>query len=86
MTTKQHSIKRWWRHLNMTRWQLRRAFPEATLQAITDSVHDSEQQHGGEIGVEAELSPRALLSGQTPRNVPEVFAPLRLDTHMRNAG
>lgn len=72
----------------MTRWQLRRAFPEATLQAITDSVRESEQQHGGEIrvAIEAELPLRALLDGQTPHErAVDVFALLGVwDTQVRN--
>ena len=30
----------------MTRWQLRRAFPESTLQAITDSIRAELQKSG----------------------------------------
>ena len=88
MGMKQYSLKRWWRHLNMTRRQLRHAFPEATLSAIADCVRDSEQQHGGEIrvAIEAELSLRALLTGQTPRErAVEVFASLGVaDTQAGN--
>ncbi len=88
MNMKQHSFKRWWRHLNMTRWQLRRTFPTAALQAITDTIRGSERQHGGEIrvAIEADLSVRALFSGQTPRErALEVFALLGVwDTQDRN--
>lgn len=72
----------------MTRWQLRRAFSEATLQAITDCVARSEQQHGGEIrvAIEAELSTQALWRGRTSRaRALEVFAALGVwDTDARN--
>lgn len=72
----------------MTRWQLRRAFPAAVLQAITDSVRASEQRHGGEIrvAIEAELSTGELLRGLTPRErALQVFASLGVwDTQARN--
>jgi uncharacterized membrane protein len=88
MSKQPHSIKRWWRHLNMTRWQLRRAFPLEALQAITESVRASEQQHGGEIrvAIEADLSARRLWQHQTPRvRALEVFASLGVwDTQARN--
>jgi len=88
MSKQVHSIKRWWRHLNMTRWQLRRAFPESALQAITAGVKASEQTHGGEIrvAIEADLSAASLWQGQTPRaRAMEVFASLGVwDTQARN--
>lgn len=88
MSTAKHNLARWWRHLNMTRWQLRRAFPESVLQAITDAVRASESLHGGEIrvAIEAELSSQALLRGQAPRaRALEVFASLGVwDTAARN--
>jgi uncharacterized membrane protein len=72
----------------MTRWRLRRTFPQTALQAITDSIRDSERQHGGEIrvAIEADLSLRALLSAQTPRErAREVFSLLGVwDTQDRN--
>lgn len=87
-TMKQHSLKRWWRHLNMTRWQFRRAFPAAALQAIGDAVRASESGHGGEIrvAIEADWPSPALLSGLTPRQrALEVFASLSVwDTRARN--
>lgn len=79
---------RCWRHLSMTRWRLRRAFPEKTLQAIADSVRDSEQRHGGEIrvAIEADWSLQQLLSGITSRQrAVQVFAVLEVwDTAERN--
>jgi uncharacterized membrane protein len=88
MSKQVHSLKRWWRHLNMTRWQLRRAFPLQALQAISESVRASEQRHGGEIrvAIEAEVSVSNLLRGQTPRaRALEVFATLGVwDTQLRN--
>lgn len=72
----------------MTHWRTRRAFPEAALQAITESVRASERLHGGEIrvAIEAELPLRALLRGQSSRTrALEVFAALGVwDTAARN--
>lgn len=72
----------------MTRWRLKRAFPDTDLQAITDSVRASEQLHGGEIrvAIEADLSSQALLRGQSSRaRALEVFAQLGVwDTAARN--
>jgi uncharacterized membrane protein YgcG len=88
MSKQVHSLKRWWRHLNMTRWQMRRAFNEQVLRAITESVRASEQRHGGEIrvAIEAELSVSSLLHGQSPRErALQVFASLGVwDTDSRN--
>jgi len=88
MSKQAHTLSRWWRHLNMTRWHLRRAFPETALQTITETVRRSEQLHGGEIrvAIEAELSLRALLQGQSSRDrALEVFAALGVwDTAARN--
>ena len=84
----QHPLTRWWRHLNMTRWQLRRAFSQQALTAITESVRASEQRHGGEIrvAIEADLSVSRLLRRQTSRaRALEVFATLGVwDTQARN--
>ncbi|MGD9841425.1 MAG: TPM domain-containing protein [Steroidobacteraceae bacterium] len=81
-------LGRCWRHLTMTRWRLRRAFPETTLRSITDSVLNNEQTHGGEIrvAIEADLSLQQLLSGITVRQrAVEVFAALGVwDTADRN--
>jgi uncharacterized membrane protein len=72
----------------MTRWRMRRAFAEPTLQAITEYVHASEQLHGGEIriAIEADLSLSALLRGQATRQrALEVFTLLGVwDTEYRN--
>jgi uncharacterized membrane protein len=84
----QHSFMRWWRHLNMTRWQLQRAFPPSALAAIAESVRVSERRHGGEIrvAIEADLSVSHLWRGVSPRaRALEVFATLGVwDTQARN--
>jgi uncharacterized membrane protein len=81
-------IARWWHHLIMTRWQLRRCFSERVLDAITTAVQTSEQQHGGEIrvAVEAEWPLSVLWRGLTPRErAVQVFAQLHVwDTTQRN--
>jgi uncharacterized membrane protein YgcG len=88
MSKQPHTLTRWWQHLTMTRWRMRRAFAESTLQAITKDVHASEQLHGGEIriAIEADLSLSALLRGQSTRQrALEVFALLGVwDTEHRN--
>lgn len=72
----------------MTRWQSRHAFPPHALQAITESVRLSEQQHGGEIrvAIEADLSASRLWQRQAPRaRALEIFASLGVwDTQARN--
>jgi len=63
------TMMRWLRHLTLTRWHLRRAFPESTLQAVTAMVAESEQTHGGEIrvAIEGDWPLIALWRGVTAR-------------------
>jgi uncharacterized membrane protein len=72
----------------MSRWCMRRRFPESVLLAISDAVRASEQRHGGEIrvAIEADLPLRALLREITPRQrALEVFGLLGVwDTAARN--
>jgi len=51
-------FKRFWRHVVMTPWAARRAFPRATLEAIRQAVTEFERRHRGEVRfvVEAELT------------------------------
>ncbi len=42
-------IKRIARHLLMTHWQVRRAFPRAALTAIEQAIKASETEHVGEL-------------------------------------
>jgi uncharacterized membrane protein len=76
------------RHLSMTHWRVRRAFPRATLAAIERAIRESEAAHAGEIrfAVEGALDLIALLRGQTPRErAIEVFSMLRIwDTEYNN--
>lgn len=77
------------RHVLQTRRALRRAFPNATLDAIERAVHDGEQAHAGEIrfAIEAELDWPRLLRGQSPRErATEVFAALGVWDTESNGG
>ncbi|MGC1458956.1 MAG: TPM domain-containing protein [Steroidobacteraceae bacterium] len=82
------NLRRILRHLLMTHWRQRRAFPPATLHAIREAITASERRHSGQIrfAVEGALHGLRLLRGQTPRQrALEVFANLHLwDTHDRN--
>jgi len=81
-------IARWFRHLTMTRWQLRRRFPESALQAITEAVRASEHTHGGEIrvAIEGDWHVAALWRDITPRQrALQLFSELQVwDTAQRN--
>ncbi len=50
-------FRRFWRHVLMTPWQARRAFPPAAMEAIGRAVAEHEKRHRGEVRfvVEAEL-------------------------------
>jgi uncharacterized membrane protein len=81
-------LRRILRHLLMTHWRQRRAFPPAALSAIREVIAKSELQHSGQIrfAVEGALHGMRLLRGQSPRQrALEVFANLHLwDTEQRN--
>lgn len=76
------------RHLLMTPWRLRRAFPRATLQAIEREIAASRKLHVAEIRfvVEGALHGARLYRGQSARErALEVFSLLRMwDTEHRN--
>ena len=70
-------LARYWRHFLMNPLTARRAFPEATLDAIQREIASHEREHRGEICfvVEAELATAQLWRGTTPRErAREVFA------------
>lgn len=79
-----HIIK----HLFFGDWQVRRAFPKASLDAIEEAIHSCEVTHGGEIRfvVEASLEGAPLWKGQTTRErAIDVFSQLRIwDTEGNN--
>lgn len=70
-------LRRFWRHIAMTPWRARRAFPPAALEAITRAIATHERRHRGEVRfvVEAELTTAQLWAGlgSRPRAV-ELFA------------
>jgi uncharacterized membrane protein len=68
---------------------MRRAFPDATLQAIEQAIRASERLHGGQIrfAVETELDWHELFRGLPPRQrALEVFSLLRVWDTERNNG
>ena len=76
------------RHLLMTEWRVRRAFPAPTLAAVGAAITAAEAGHRGEIRfvVEGALHPWPLLRGQTSRErAIEVFSHQRVwDTEHNN--
>jgi uncharacterized membrane protein len=82
-------LKRWFRHLFMPPWTWRRAFPQATLDAIEAAVRDSEMRHGGEIrfAIENSLAPSLVWRGMSGRErAVEMFANLRVWDTEHNSG
>ena len=80
-------IQRFCRHLFSP--SVRRAFPPATLQAITEAIAAGEQRHGGQVmfAVEADLPLHALWHKVTPRQAAEhAFARLRTWDTAHNNG
>jgi uncharacterized membrane protein len=76
------------KHLGVTHWHVRRAFPRTTLVEITQAIERSERTHGGQIrfAVEGALHGERLIHGQSARErAVEVFSTLRMwDTEHRN--
>jgi hypothetical protein len=72
----------------MSRWQLRRYFPEKSLQAIEQTIKLSETRHLGEIrfAVEASLDGAPLFRDQSSRErAINLFSELRIwDTEHNN--
>lgn len=71
-------MRRAWRHVLSP--SVRRTFPPATLQAITEAIAEGERRHGGQVmfAVEADLPLAALWQRVTPRQAAErAFAQLR---------
>jgi uncharacterized membrane protein len=83
------SFSRLLRHFFMTRWHVRRAFPEQTLRAIENAIAVAEKSHGGEIrfAVEGELHTSDLLCALSPRRRAEqIFAQLGVWNTEHNNG
>jgi uncharacterized membrane protein len=81
-------INRLLRHLFVTRWHVRHAFPPHTLRVIEKAVNDSHRAHIGQIrfAVEGALHVSVLLEGMSARErAIEVFSSLRIwDTEHNN--
>lgn len=83
------NFRRWARHLFMPPWAWRRAFPQATLDAIEAAVGDSEMRHGGEIrfAIENSLAPALAWRGMSGRErAMEMFSNLRVWDTEHNSG
>ena len=72
---------RLWRHLLVTDWQARRAFPPAALDRIQAAIAAGEELHDGQVCfvVEADLDLAAVWRGVTPRErAVDLFAQYRV--------
>ena len=82
------NLKRIFRHLVMTRWQVNRVFPRRSLTAVEQAIKASEAAHVGEIRfvVEGALDGTPLFKGQSARErAIDVFSQLRIwDTEHNN--
>lgn len=83
------NVKRLLRHLFMPPWAWRRAFPQATLDAIEAAIRSSETAHGGEIrfAIENSLPGNLAWRGMSGRErAIEVFSNLRVWDTDNNSG
>ena len=83
------NVKRWLRHMFTPPWAWRRAFPQATLDAIEAAIRESETHHGGEIrfAIENSLPASWVWRGMTGRKrALEVFSFLRAWDTEHNSG
>lgn len=82
-------LKRSLRHVFMPPWAWRRAFPQATLDAIEAAIRASEASHGGEIrfAIENSLAASSVWRGMSGRErAIEVFSQLRVWDTEHNSG
>ena len=82
-------FKRWFKHLFMPPWALRRAFSQATLDVIEAAIRTSETSHNGEIrfAIENTLAASSVWGGMTGRErAVEVFSNLRVWDTEHNSG
>ena len=73
----------------MPPWAWRRAFPQATLDAIESAIKASETTHGGEIrfAIESSLAPSLVWRGMSGRErAIEMFSNLRVWDTEHNSG
>ena len=83
------NIKRWIKHVFFPPWAWRRAFPQATLDAIEAAIHASEVHHYGEIrfAIENSLVGTRVWHGMSGRErAIEVFSNLRVWDTEHNSG
>ena len=82
-------IQRILKHLVFADWQLRRAFPPASLNALEAAIREGEQTHAGELRlvVEGTLDGLPLWRGQTARErAIDLFSTLRIWDTEHNCG
>jgi uncharacterized membrane protein len=83
------TVLRMLKHAFHLPWQMRHAFPAATLRAIEQAITASEKRHAGELRfvVEGAQAPLAVWRGQTARErAIEVFSLLRIWDTAHNNG
>lgn len=83
------NFRRVLKHLFMPPWAWRRAFPQATLDAIEAAIRASETAHSGEIrfAIENSLAPGRVWRGLSGRErAIEVFSKLRVWDTEHNSG
>lgn len=82
-------LRRLFRHLTITRSELRSSFAAAVIEAIEAEIRSAERRHGGELrfAVELALPVSALLRNTSPRQrAVEVFSELRVWDTEENSG
>lgn len=82
-------FQRFVRHVSMTPWKARNAFPDKVLDAIQHEVAEQEKRHRGEVRfvVERELTTAQLWAGLTSRQrAIEVFSLLQVWNTEDNTG
>jgi uncharacterized membrane protein len=83
------NFSRWFKHLFTSPWAWRRAFPQATLDAIEAAIRQSETRHSGEIrfAIETSLAPAWAWRGMSGRErAVEMFSQLRVWDTAENSG
>ena len=82
-------LKRFARHVSMTPWKARSAFPDKVMDAIQHEITEQEKRHHGEVRfvVERELTTAQLWAGLTSRQrAIEVFSMLQVWNTEENTG
>lgn len=84
-----NKIKRLFRHLTATRWQVMQCFPARSMRAIRQAIQASESVHMGELrfAVEAGLDLPQVFAGTTSRErALQIFSQLRVWDTEHNSG